>query len=261
LTSSEATAANSDAALRGRRVAGRLTWSGPALMLFARTVLAVVAQGLVAAAYAAQGSGTPWRDAAAWLPVYGTLIDAGCLGLLWWLTRREGMRLADLIGFDRRRLGRDFLLGLALIAPSLLVILFGNFAASLLVYGSADMPRVFAPLPLPATLYAVLVFPLVWGIVEQSTYNGYLAPRFRLLSGSTLVAVAAVGFAWSFQHAVMPLTFDADFMLYRTLSPLASSTFFILVHMRLRRIVPLAIAHWLMNAGAAFMEGLWPLLR
>ena len=57
----------------------------------------------------------PWHDAEPWLPVYGTLIDAGCLALLWRLTRREGIRLFDLVGFERTRLVRDALLGLALI--------------------------------------------------------------------------------------------------------------------------------------------------
>src|SRR5690606_8025606 len=85
-------------------------WRGLALMLFARTALAVAAQGMAAIVYAMHGSATPWRDAEAWLPVYGTLIDVGCLGLLWWLTRREGIALVDLIGFGRGRLWRDVLL-------------------------------------------------------------------------------------------------------------------------------------------------------
>jgi membrane protease YdiL (CAAX protease family) len=229
-------------------------------MLFARPALAIVAQGLVAAVYAATGSATPWRDAGAWLPVYGTLIDAGCLGLLWWLVRREGIRLRDLIGFDRKRLGRDILFGIALLPPSLLLILGGNAGASLLVYGSPDAPQIFGALPLPAALYAVLVFPLVWGIVEQTTYNGYLVPRFQALSG-TVLAVAVVAFVWSFQHAVMPLTFDPAFMLYRTLSPLPFSTFIILVYLRIRRIIPLATAHWVLDGASAFIGTLWPLLR
>lgn len=257
---SETGAENTPAAIFKRRTGGRLTWSGPALMLFARSAFAVAAQGLVAAIYARQGSESPWRDAGAWLPIYGTLIDAGCLGALWWLARREGITLLDLTGFDRKRLGRDFLLGLALIPPSLLFILGGNFASSFLVYGGLDPPKIFSPLPLLPSLYAVLVFPLVWGIVEQTTYNGYLVPRFQVLSGSTGLAVAIVAFSWSFQHVVLPLTFDPDFMLYRLLSPIPFSTFIILTYLRLRRIVPLATAHWLMDGAAAFMESLWPLL-
>jgi hypothetical protein len=44
--------------------------------------------------------------------VYGTLIDVGCVLLLWRLTRREGIGLLDLVGFQRSRLFRDVLLGL-----------------------------------------------------------------------------------------------------------------------------------------------------
>lgn len=90
-----------------RRDAATLTWHGPALMLFARSAFALVAQAMVAAFFALRSSPTPWQDSLPWLPVYGTLIDAGCLALLWRLTRAEGMRLFDLVGFDRSRLARD----------------------------------------------------------------------------------------------------------------------------------------------------------
>jgi hypothetical protein len=251
---------NARAALARRRGAGLLAWPGPLLMLFARPVLAVIAQGLVAALYATQGSATPWREAGAWLPLYAILIDGGCLLLLWRLTRREGLNLADLTGFDRLQLGRDLLLGLLLIPPGLLFILGGNYGTCWLVYGSFDLPAVFGTLPLWAALYAVLVFPLLWGVVEQTVYNGYTLPRLQVLTGRTGLAVAMVALIWSAQHAVMPLTFDPDFMLYRLLSPLPFSTFIILVCLRLGRIVPLAVAHWLMDGASAFVSTLWPLL-
>jgi hypothetical protein len=252
---------NSQSALLERRAAATLTWSGPALMLFARPVFAVAAQGLVAAIYALQGSAIEWRNAAAWLPVYGTLIDLGCIGLLVWLARREGIQLRDLIGFDRQRLVGDILLGLALIPPSLLFIAAGNYASNWLVYGTFGMPQIFVPLPLWATLYAVLIFPLVWGIIEQTTYNGYVLTRLQALSGRTALSVVVVALVWSFQHAVMPLTFDRDFIIYRLISPIPHSLFVTLVYLRIRRIMPLATAHWLMDGGAAFTESLLPLLR
>ena len=257
---SEPSAPNSRAVIIERRAAGEIRWSGPVLMLLARSVLAVAAQGLVAVVLAVQGTAAPWREAGSWLPVYGTLIDAGCIYALWRLARREGIRLIDLTGLDRKRLGRDVLLGLALIPPSLLLILAGNYGSSLLALGSLDAPDVFAPLPLPAARYAVLVFPLVWGITEQTTYNGYVLPRFQALSGNTAFAVAVVAFFWSFQHALMPLRFDPDFMLYRALAPIPFSTFQALLYLRVRRIVPFATAHWLMDGGDAFYRTLWPLL-
>jgi uncharacterized protein len=252
---------NDDEALRRRLDAGTLTWRGPALMLCARSMLAVAAQALVAAIFAVRSSPTPWHDAEPWLPVYGTLIDAGCLVLLWQLTRREGIGPFELVGFDRARLVPDALLGIALVPVSLAFILGGVSAAGWLVYGSRTGPYLLGSLPLPAVFYGVLVWPFLWGLTEQMTYNGYLVPRFQVLCGSTSVAVACVAFAWSFQHVVMPLTFDAKFMVFRLLSSVPNSLFVTLLYLRLRRLLPLAIAHGMMDSASVLIGGLLPLLR
>jgi len=239
---------NSHEALLRRREAAMLTWRGPALMLFARATCAVGAQAVVAAVFALRASPTPWHDAEPWLPVYGTLIDAGCLALLWRLTRREGIRLFDLVGFERTRLVRDTLLGFALIPVSLVFILGGIYAAG-------------GPLPLPAALYGVLVWPFIWGLTEQMTYNGYLVPRFQVLCRSTSLAIVFVAFAWSLQHVFMPLTFDAKFMAFRLLSSVPNTVFQTLLYLRLRRLVPFAIAHALMDGASVLIGVLLPLVR
>lgn len=229
-----------------------LPWPGLVLVLLARPALAVAAQGLVALVFAAQGSAQAWRDAEPWLPVYGTLIDMGCLVLLWRLTRREGIAPVDLLGLGRGSPARDILLGLALIPACLLFIFGGVAVSSLLVYGRIGGPQLGEPLPLAAALYAVTVWPLLWGFTEQMTYNGYLLPRFRKLCG-TGSAVAIVALIWSLQHAVMPLTFDPGFMLHRFLSSVPNSVFMIAVCLRLRRLLPLVIAHWLMDAASVLV--------
>jgi len=230
-------------------------------MLFARAACAIAAQAIIALIFALRLSTTPWRNSEPWLPVYGTLIDAGCLVLLWRLTRREDIRLFDLVGFQRRRLGRDALLGFALIPVSLAFILAGIRAASWLLYGTFRPPYLFGPLPWPAALYGVLVWPFIWGLTEQMTYNGYLLPRFQVLSRSTSLAVALVAFAWSLQHAFMPLTFDAKFMLFRALSPLPFSIFSTLMYLRLRRLIPFVIAHALLDGASVLIGVLLPALR
>ena len=248
---------NSYEGIFGRRQAGALTWRGPALMLFVRTAFAVAAQAVLAAIFALRGSPTPWQDAEPWLPVYGTFVDAGCLVLLWRLTRREGIGLFDLVGFERRRLVGDTLLGLAIVPVSLVFILGGVYAAGWLLYGTHTPPYLFGTLPLPAALYGVLVWPFIWGLTEQMTYNGYLVPRFQVLCRSTSVAIAVVAFVWSMQHAFMPLTFDTKFMAFRLLAPVPFSVFETLLYLRLRRLVPLAIAHALMDGATVLI----PLLR
>lgn len=251
---------NSNETLLRRRDAATLTWRGPLLMLFARAACAVGAQAIVAVIFALRSSQTPWRDAEPWLPVYGTLIDAGCLALLWRLTRREGIRLFALVGFERARLTRDILLGLALIPLSLTFIFGGTYAAGWLLYGTPSQPYFFNRLPLPAALYGVLVFPFIWGLTEQLTYNGYLLPRFQVLSRSTGLAVAVVAFVWALQHAFMPLTFDAKFMAFRLLASVPNTVFQTLLYLRLRRLVPFAIAHALMDGASVLMGVLLPLL-
>ena len=181
--------------------------------------------------------------------------------MLWRLTRREGIRLFDLVGFERTRLVRDALLGFVLIPVSLAFILGGTYAAGWLLYGTLAQPYLFGPLPLLAAVYGVLVWPCIWGLTEQMTYNGYLVPRFQVLCRSTSVAIAVVAFAWSMQHVFMPLAFDAKFMAFRLLSPVPFSIFATLVYLRLRRLVPLAIAHALMDGASVFIGVLLPLLR
>ena len=92
--------------------------------------------------------------------------------------------------------------------------------------GRSTPPYLFGALPLPAALYGVLVFPFVWGLTEQMTYNGYLLLRFQVLCRSTSLAIVFVAFAWSLQHAFMPLTFDPKFMAFRLLSSVPNTVLF-----------------------------------
>src|ERR1035441_4303578 len=99
--------ANWPLAIRGRVAARRVSWAGPLLMVTARSVLLVASQALVALILLERGHATPWRAAGDWWTVYGTLVDIGCLLGLKYFTRREGIRLRDLLGPVRMRSGRD----------------------------------------------------------------------------------------------------------------------------------------------------------
>lgn len=252
---------NSFEALDRRRDAGILNWHGPALMLFARAGFAVLAQGVAAAVFFLRGSPSPWRDARPWLPVYGTLIDGGCLLLLHHLIRKEGLGLPDLIKFERSRLPRDILLGFVLVPLNLVCILAGVYPAGWLVYGTLKPPYLYDPLPLAAALYGTLVWPFLWGLTEQMTYNGYLVSRFQILARNTTLAVAVVAFVWSLQHSVMPVTGDHRWVVFRMLSPIPNTVFSALVYLRWRRLLPLAISHALLDGGGVLIGVLLPALR
>ena len=78
---------------------------------------------------------------------------------------------------------------------------------------------------------------------------------------SKVLAIVLVAFAWSLQHAFMPLTFDAKFMASRLLASVPNSVFQTLLYLRLRRLVPFAIAHALMDSASVLIGVLLPLVR
>lgn len=82
-------------------------------------------------------------------------------------------------------------------------------------------------------------------------------PRLQVLSGSTAITVTIVAFFWAVQYAFMPLTFDPAFMLHRRLSSMPHPIFAIFVFLRLKRVLPLAIAHWLIGGSSVLL----PLMR
>lgn len=67
------------------------------------------------------------------------------------------------------------------------------------------------------------------------------------------MAIALVAFAWSLQHAFMPLTLDARFMAFRLLASVPMAVFDTLVYLRLRRLLPLALAHALMDGATVLI--------
>src|SRR5260370_5880504 len=136
----ETLTSNAPPAIQQRIQAGRIGWSGRLVLTTARTALILLVQAVVAMAFLVHGDPSPWRAQAPWWTVYATLVDGGCLVLLWRQTRREGIRFFDLFGIDRSRLGREVLWGLVY-----LVVLFptvsgvGSKLASWLVYPTTPL--------------------------------------------------------------------------------------------------------------------------
>ena len=106
------TLANSVAEIARRIPSGQLTWTAPLLVVSARTVLLVVLQALAAAVLALRHHPQAWTAAGKWWTVYGTLVDVGCIALMWRFTRREGIGFRNLVGRFRLRRGHDIFAGL-----------------------------------------------------------------------------------------------------------------------------------------------------
>jgi len=255
-------ASNSAPAIQQRIQAGRIGWAGPVVLTTARTGLILLVQVVLATAFLVRGNPSPWRAQAPWWTVYATLVDIGCLLLLSLQARREGIRLIDLFGIERSRLGRELLWGLLY-----LVVLFpilvgsGTKLASWLIYGTKQLsPAMLAPgllserqLPHWAVAYSLSVFWLVWSPTEEVIYQAYCATRLQALTGSTWATLTWVGFWWAFQHSVFPLVFDWRLIAFRFLQFLPLVVVFQLIYLRTRRLPRMIFMHWPMDLFAAIL--------
>jgi len=70
-----AIALNAPPQIRERVASGRISWTGPLLLVSARPVLLVASQALVALILLATHRRAPWRAAGDWWNVYGTVVD------------------------------------------------------------------------------------------------------------------------------------------------------------------------------------------
>ena len=91
----ERTDLNSKNMIQQRVESGQVTWKWPLVIVFARLILAVISQSLIALLFF-RSAPSPLIAAGKWWPVYGILIDLGCFFLVTWQAGKEGLRFRDL---------------------------------------------------------------------------------------------------------------------------------------------------------------------
>lgn len=184
---------------------GKVGWGWPLLVSFVRLPLAFLGLGLTYLVFAALGSPYALELGYATSTFYFTFVNLICLTLLFWLTRREGIRLRDLIGFRREYLRRDVLFGVLWFFVLLIPLYAGIILTALVAYGGPEaferFQYIFASgaafeVPLWMVAWGAFVFPLVNAPVEEMHYRGYAQARLVALGGRpwTGVLIPAVGF-------------------------------------------------------------------
>jgi membrane protease YdiL (CAAX protease family) len=252
---------NSIAAVRRRLGEGRVSWTGPVLLIVARTTLWMTAQTVVALLFLAQGRANPWHQACYWWSVCFTLADIGCVVGMRFFLGKEGLRLRDLVGPVRLRHGRDVFLGVfyfLLFSPGFFA---GGLLAHKLFYGNAASPGDFIlhahALPLWATVYSLVIFWPINSLVEEMTYQGYVLPRLEALTGRTWIAFAAVAFWFTAQHCVIGFVPNLRSILFRFFAFLPGVVIVIAIYLRTRRLAPLIVGHWIIDLSAVLMTAVW----
>jgi membrane protease YdiL (CAAX protease family) len=223
----------------------------PVMMVLARPILALAVQGIFVVLLTQLQVQAPTVTVRNWWTVYGTLIDIACLALLFWLTKAEGISLFSLTSFDKRKLTKDILFGVGIfIVVFPLAVFGGSLLAGILAYGAIQpaLPEgaFIRSLPLWAVLYSRIIWWAIWSFTEELTFQGYALPRLQALTKHKWLAVAWVAFGWSLQHSFLPfINFQHALYLFIMFVPL---TFALqLIYLRLGRLMPVIIAHWLMD--------------
>ena len=257
---------NAQSAIEARVAAGRIPWMAPFIVILARPLLMIVSQALVALILAGMHRPDAWHAAGYLWTVYGTLVDLGCLATIVWFTRREGIRLRDLLGPVRLRFGKDIFLGLgyfALLFPHFLVA--GVVFHKLLYGASSAEPGAYLmqphAMPLWAVVYSLSLWWLVWSPTEEATYQAFSLPRIQAITGRSWVAFALVGFVWAFQHSLLPCVLDWRYIAFRTLAFAPGAFALMAIYWRTRRLAPVIVAHWPMDIAGALMMTVLPNLR
>ena len=80
---------NAYCAIEARADAGLISWTGPLLLVCARTLSWMATQGLVALLFLAQHHPNPWREATYWFTLCGSFGDLLCLAGMRYFTRRS----------------------------------------------------------------------------------------------------------------------------------------------------------------------------
>jgi len=244
MNASETTFPNSKVEIQKRVAAGKITWAGPLIVMAARTVLGWIFQALAVVLFF-RGSADPWIEASEWWRVYGTLVDVGCIVLLVWLTRREGIRLFDLGNYRREGWLRDVGLGVGLFVLTAPLFMGGMFAVMALLRFSP--PSTGIVLPTWATLYSLIIWWVIWAPVEDMTYTGYAFARLEALTGGKwLLAAMVISLFLVLQHSFFPFTgVHWQLIVAMTAGLIPSAVLGAWLYMRWRRLLPFHVNHWL----------------
>jgi Type II CAAX prenyl endopeptidase Rce1-like len=232
------------ALLVGSRIA---LWLGVQLLL----------TGLLLLGGQAATGGEAFNDAAGWWMVYGALVDLGTLGIIFRLLRRDGGTYRGLLG-PPTTAWQVALGALGVLAASVPAVVFSSELTSAL-YGDDAIPPMFAVVDLPplASLFSVLVVPLLAELAEPVAFLGVVLPRLEQRLGRPWLAATIVVVVWAGEHAFYPLLtsgggLDLEFAAYRVGSVLPYLAIWTALYYALgRRLLPIMAARWVFNGGTA----------
>lgn len=237
---------NSQAEIQKRIANGKITWAGPLIMLSSRTVIGLIVMALVVAIFF-RGSVDPWAEAFLWFRMYGVLVGL-CLIPLFYLARREGISILDIGNYSRKGWLRDVLIGVGLVVPFILLGM--GVVVVIMTLLQYAYPAPTEQLPMWATLFTIIIWPIIWAFSEDNTYIGYSLPRVEALTGGRKwLVVVIMWFFLSLQHSLFPFAGLAwQRVVSWSIALIPFTVFYCWLYWRLGRLLPIIVAHLLTDA-------------
>jgi hypothetical protein len=219
----------------------------------------VIAGLLIVGSTAAVGDAL--NAAAAWWMVYAVIVDLGTLGVIAWLIRRQGVTYRSLLG-PPAAAWQVALGALGVLAATIPAVAYGTEVTKAF-YGDAALPM-FAMVDVPvwASVFAVVVGPLLTELAEPVAYLGILLPWLERRIGRSWLAAAMVVVIWAAEHAFYPLLtndggLDLAFAAYRVVSVLPFLAVWTALYYAFgRRLLPIMAARLVFNGGTAIAVAL-----
>ncbi len=248
-TDAKLSRANSVAALRTERAAGRLRWNWPLVFCFIRFPLLVSCFALAYWAYDITGSEHASALAQAFTRYNAPfLADIICISLLLWRLRHEGLSLKQLVLPTRQHLFRDLLFGILILALTTFIVAIFNILTVISRFLSLQAFMDSVTINPFGLLWHVgitlLVMPVSAGITEELVYRAYALPRLQALTHRRWLAIAIMALGFGLQHVAFSLS-DWRLALVSGLSMvLAGVAFGIFYFATRQRLLPLILLHW-----------------
>lgn len=135
------------------------------------------------------------------------------------LLRDEKTSFFSLFRFQKEKIKTDLIWLVLLILVSVPLAIIPSLALSNILWGNTEYYHqvLFQPINKTFLYFLLFAYPISTGLVELTTYFGYVMPRLKVQLKSQWIAIALPVIAFSIQHCTLPLVFEGKFIFFRGL--------------------------------------------
>ena len=191
----------------------RINLKGLIIILFSRLFLFAFFQMLIALVLSS------WLKSEKYWLLTATLTNIISIVLLVYLLKKEGIKYLSLFRFGKEKWIKDFSIFIGLAIISMPVVLLPSLTLSEWIWGNTTYYHqvLFQSIPKYMIYLLLFAFPLTMGFAVLPAYFGYIMPRLKNNFRYNCIALFLPVVFFSLEHCTMPLIFDIQFIIFRSL--------------------------------------------